>query len=227
MIEIRGLKKSYSGTGAVLQDLDLAVGEGQAIALVGRSGAGKTSLLNVIGGLDREYEGSVTIGGQELKTLTDRGLAEFRNRSIGFVFQGFHLLPHLTALENVLLPTYFESGERADAETRARSALERVGLSGSGEGYPGRLSGGQRQRVAVARALVSGPRLLLCDEPTGNLDEQTGEAILDLLVELRESEGLTLVFVTHEARVSRRVDRVLELAEGRLAERSEAGDAPR
>jgi len=221
MIEIRGLCKSYPGAGAVLDGLDLDVAQGEAIALVGRSGVGKTSLLNVIGGLDRDFDGRVAIHGKELKTLSDRALADFRNQTIGFVFQGFHLLPHLTALENVLLPTFFESGERTDAEQRARRALERVDLPAAGNGYPGRLSGGQRQRLAVARALVSGPRLLLCDEPTGNLDQQTGEAILDLLVGLRESEGLTLVFVTHEARVSCRADRVLVLEGGELTGRED------
>ena len=220
MIAIEGLRKTYPGSGAVLDGLALSVEEGEAIALVGRSGAGKTSLLNVIGGLDRAYEGRVAVGGQALEQLSDRRLSAFRNQTIGFVFQGFHLLPHLTALENVLLPTFFEAGERgaAAAVDRARQALQRVDLPASGEGYPGRLSGGQRQRRAIARALVSGPRLLLCDEPTGNLDTQTGEAILDLLVGLRESEGLTLVFVTHEARVSSRADRVLALAQGKLHE---------
>ncbi|HWE23616.1 MAG TPA: ABC transporter ATP-binding protein [Myxococcales bacterium] len=194
--------------------LDLTIDEGEFVAVEGQSGTGKSTLLHILGGLDRAYQGDVHVLGAHLGHLSDASLSALRHARIGFVFQSFNLLPELTALENVLLPDFFGNGI-PDADRRARDALERVGLSGKGQSRPTALSGGERQRVAIARALLAGPSLLLADEPTGNLDARTGEGIIGLFRELHR-EGMTLLVVTHEVRVSRAASRVLVLRDGVL-----------
>jgi putative ABC transport system ATP-binding protein len=217
-IELRGLTKRHpprdGAPGAeLLRGVDLAVEAGECLAVEGQSGSGKSTLLHLLGGLDRDYGGSLRVLGEELSALDDARLSALRARSIGFVFQSFNLLPQLTALENVLLPDAFLGLE--DAGERARRGLARVGLAGRERARPAELSGGERQRVAIARALLAAPPLLLCDEPTGNLDAQTGEGIIDLFRGLHR-EGTTLLIVTHEGRVSRAATRVLLLRQGRL-----------
>jgi putative ABC transport system ATP-binding protein len=219
-IDVRALRKRYPPRepGGAAQDLwrglELTVHEGEFVAVEGQSGTGKSTLLHVVGGLDRAYEGEVDVLGARLRTLSDAQLSALRHGRIGFVFQSFNLLPELTALENVLLPDFFGDGI-PDAERRARAALERVGLGDKGRARPTALSGGERQRVAIARALLAGPALLLADEPTGNLDARTGEGIIALFRDLHR-EGMTLLVVTHEVRVSRAASRVLVLRDGVL-----------
>ena len=210
---LRGVHKHYGAT-SVLQDVSLDVAPGEWLAIVGASGSGKSTLLQLLGGLDRDYEGKVEVLGRDLSPLGDAALAVLRSTSIGFVFQSFHLIEHLTVAENVALPALFSPGATT-VRGRVDAAIERVGISNQRDRRPTELSGGQRQRVAIARALVTEPALLLADEPTGNLDEQTGEAILDLFAALVK-EGRTLVVVTHEPRVWRRASRKLELDAGKL-----------
>lgn len=220
MIELSDLKKSYVD-GAdhveVLKGSSLTVEDGELVAIVGASGSGKSTLLHIMGGLDRAYTGTARVFGLDLATLPDRELSRYRNEKIGFVFQTFNLIPPLTVLQNVLLPTYFHESEDVDAaQTRALSALARVGLSGKEKRYPAQLSGGERQRVALARALFRRPMLVLADEPTGSLDARTAEGVIDLLRELNETEKITLLVVTHAYRVASAARRVLRLEDGRL-----------
>ncbi len=214
MIRLEGVQKSY-GAQPVLRDVALSVEPGELVSLVGRSGSGKSTLLHIMGGLDRRYAGRATVLGHDLHALDDARLARFRNREVGFVFQAFNLLDHLTARENVKLPAYFTDGDTAGADERAVAALERVGIGDKAESRPSALSGGQKQRVAIARALYHTPKLLLCDEPTGNLDSETGAQIIELFRALNK-DGLTLVIVTHEERVSSVASRVLRLVDGKL-----------
>ena len=204
----------------VLRGASLRVEAGELLALVGRSGSGKSTLLSILGGLDREFTGRVTLFGEEITKLPDRALSRLRNSHIGFVFQAFHLLDHLSCLDNVLLPNAFAESpiEKSAAEARAKEALSRVGLEGRSNSRPAELSGGQRQRVAIARALFFRPQLLLCDEPTGNLDVETGQHIIELFAALNRDEGLTLVMVTHEPRVAAVASRILRLEAGRPVE---------
>ena len=220
MIAARGLTRTYvDGDGTpvrVLSALDLDVAEGEFVAVVGSSGSGKSTLLHVLGGLDGDFEGEATVAGVKLRGLADKALSAFRNKEVGFVFQSFHLIPNLPARENVMLPSFFGgSTPTAEDQRRADEALGRVGLAGKEARLPTRLSGGERQRVAIARALFNRPRVLLCDEPTGNLDEVSGGEIIDLFRSLHK-EGMTLLAVTHEARVSRAAQRVLRLSGGVL-----------
>jgi putative ABC transport system ATP-binding protein len=222
VISLRGVEKSYrdgdGGSQSVLSGANLEVPEGEFLAIVGPSGCGKSTLLNIIGGLDVDYRGEVEVAGQKLAGRSDRELAAFRSRTVGFVFQSFNLLAPLSALENVRLPSYFaasEGGERALRE-RAEAALARVGLAHKAERRPAELSGGERQRVAIARALFGKPRVILCDEPTGNLDARTGAEIIACFAELSREERQTLVVVTHEDRVSKEASRVLRLLNGQL-----------
>ena len=215
MIRLESVNKSY-GAQPVLRDVSLFVEPGELLSLVGRSGSGKSTLLHIMGGLDRRYAGRASVLGHDLHALDDARLARFRNREVGFVFQAFNLLDHLTARENVKLPAYFADGDTAGADERAVAALARVGIGDKAESRPSALSGGQKQRVAIARALYHTPKLLLCDEPTGNLDSDTGAQIIDLFRALNK-DGLTLVIVTHEERVSSVASRVLRLVDGRLA----------
>ena len=198
----------------ILQDIGFRIGQGEAVAVVGASGSGKSTLLSLLAGLDVPSTGSVSLGGVELSALDEDGRARLRGERIGFVFQSFQLLPALTALENVMLPLELR-GDR-DAQAPARAILERVGLAERLEHYPRQLSGGEQQRVALARAFVTQPALLFADEPTGNLDTDTGSAIIDLLFELNAHSGTTLVLVTHDERIAERCGRILRLAAGRL-----------
>ena len=200
----------------VLDGLSLDVADGDFVAVVGPSGSGKSTLLHLLGGLDVHNQGDVEVAGVKLSGLKDKELARFRNQHVGFVFQSFHLIPNLSAVENVLMPSHFGAAS-AEARKRAESLLDRVGLLAKKDRAPVRLSGGERQRVAIARALFTGPRLLLCDEPTGNLDAATGAGVITLFQELNR-EGITLLAVTHEDRMSTAARRVLRLKEGRLVE---------
>jgi putative ABC transport system ATP-binding protein len=220
VIRARDIVKQYrDGDGTevrVLDGLSLEVEDGDFVAVVGPSGSGKSTLLHLLGGLDVEYQGEVEVAGVKLSGLAEKELARFRNAHVGFVFQSFHLIPNLSALENVLLPAHFGPSQ-GDARARAEALLDRVGLLAKKDRAPVRLSGGERQRVAIARALFTGPRLLLCDEPTGNLDAATGAGVISLFQELHR-EGLTVLAVTHEERMSSAARRVLRLREGRLVE---------
>jgi putative ABC transport system ATP-binding protein len=220
VISARGLCRSYvDGDGArvrVLDGLDLDVARGEFLAVVGPSGSGKSTLLHVLGGLDRAFTGEATVEGVALEGLGDRALARFRHAQVGFVFQSFHLISNLSARDNVMLPAFFGGGTPGAAErARADEVLARVGLGPKAHRLPTQLSGGERQRVAIARALFGRPKVLLCDEPTGNLDGATGGEIITLFRSLNE-EGLTLLAVTHEARVSSAAGRVLHLRDGKL-----------
>jgi putative ABC transport system ATP-binding protein len=199
----------------ILRGISLSVTSGESLALVGPSGSGKSSLLMVMAGLERATGGRVGALGQDLTQMDEDALARFRRGNMGVVFQSFHLIPTLTALENVAVP--LEIAGEADAFGRARVELGRVGLGSRAGHYPSQLSGGEQQRVALARASVSRPKLLLADEPTGNLDTANGAAIMDLLFDLRDAHGATLVMVTHAAELAARCDRVLKLADGLLA----------
>jgi putative ABC transport system ATP-binding protein len=214
VIVLDGVEKRF-GAQLVLRGLSLQVQAGELLALVGRSGSGKSTLLHILGGLDRRYRGRVTVLGCDLATLDERRLARFRNREVGFVFQSFNLLDHLTARQNVALPSYFYDGPAVEVEARALGALARVGMSDKADAYPHQLSGGQKQRVAVARALFHQPALLLCDEPTGNLDSETGQQMIELFQRMH-ADGQTLVIVTHEERVSAIATRVARLQDGRI-----------
>jgi len=214
---------SPEGELTILDRVSLDVGRGESAAIVGPSGAGKSTLLALLAGLDEPTSGQVWLNGVELTSLDEDGRAGLRNREVGFVFQSFHLLPSLTALENVLLP--LELSGSADAVSRARQALVEVGLDHRLRHYPRQLSGGEKQRVAIARAFVTAPSLLFADEPTGNLDNKTGEKILSLLFDLNAAAQTTLVLVTHDLDAARRCDRLIELVGGRLAQSSESAGA--
>jgi putative ABC transport system ATP-binding protein len=220
MISVRGLSRRYAdgegGQLTVLDGVDLEVQKGEFVAVTGRSGSGKSTLLHAVGGLDRAYTGEVTVAGTRLTGLPDDALSRFRNAQVGIIFQAFHLVPGLTAKANVALASFFAPVAQPDVEARAQAALERVGLGSKGERLPPQLSGGERQRVAIARALFNRPALLLCDEPTGNLDAKTGDEVIALFRSLH-AEGLTLLVVTHEERVSKAASRVVNLVEGKLA----------
>lgn len=200
---------------SILSDVSFELAAGERVALLGASGSGKSTLLHILGALDPDYEGSVSIAGQRLEGMSDRQLAAFRGRTLGFVFQSYNLLSQLSALENVLLPAHFGGG--APQLDYAREVLESLGMADKTHRRPSELSGGERQRVAIARSLVQRPQLVLCDEPTGNLDEATAKQVLALFDRLG-SEGVALLIVTHDAAVARTAQRVLRLTEGKLAE---------
>ena len=221
VVSASGLNKSYLvGTQAisVLRDLELDVQAGEMVAIVGASGVGKSTLLHLLGGLDRADAGMIAIGGQDLSGLSDGALVEFRNRHVGFVFQFHHLLAEFDAQENVEMPMRIARIPQAEGRARARQLLGRVGLADRVVHKPSMLSGGEQQRVAVARALVMRPALLLADEPTGDLDEHTAETLHDLLRGMHRERGLTSVIATHNPRLAAACDRVLRLEEGRLKE---------
>ena len=203
---------SPEGSLTILADVSLSVRAGESLAIVGASGAGKSTLLALLAGLDSPTTGRVFIAGVDLTELDEDGRAEIRGRQVGFVFQSFHLIPSLTAVENVMLP--LELGNRPDARQAAMQALADVGLTARAAHYPKQLSGGEQQRVAIARAFVTHPAVLFADEPTGNLDTATGQKITDLLFELNRSIGSTLILVTHDRSLAQRCGRVLELAAG-------------
>jgi putative ABC transport system ATP-binding protein len=203
-----------AGPVEILKQVSLSVGPGESVAIVGPSGSGKTSLLMVMAGLERATGGSVQVAGHELAGLDEDALALIRGANIGIVFQSFHLVPTMTALENVALPLEFAG--KADAFDTAGALLEEVGLAHRTDHFPAQLSGGEQQRVAVARALSAGPQILLADEPTGNLDGKTGEHVIDLLFDLQQRRQATLVLITHETRLAGRCGRVVHMADGRV-----------
>jgi lipoprotein-releasing system ATP-binding protein len=218
-LEVRSLTKTYrTGNRAltVLRELDLSVTQGEMVAIVGASGIGKSTLLQVVGGLDRIDGGTILIDEMDLAAADDDTRVTFRNRQVGFVFQFHHLLPEFTAVENVAMPLRIARRPPAEAAARAEALLEEVGLADRATHRPGMLSGGEQQRVAVARALVMHPALLLADEPTGDLDEQTGEELHSLLRRMHAAHGLTSLIATHNMRLAESCDRVLRLEDGRL-----------
>ena len=216
---------SEAGAVNVLRGVSLKIGKGETVALVGPSGSGKSTLMMVIGGLERANSGSVAVAGRDFAGLGEDDLARLRREHIGIVFQSFHLMPAMTALENVALP--LELAGRDDAAAAARATLAAVGLSARERHYPAQLSGGEQQRVAIARAFVSDPGLILADEPTGNLDGETGRKVMDLLFGLAAKSGTTLLLITHDRALARRCGRILSLEDGRITadERSAAGAA--
>ncbi|HTL32996.1 MAG TPA: ABC transporter ATP-binding protein [Kofleriaceae bacterium] len=220
VVRLRDVTKSY-GEGAaktqVLRGVSFDIDKGELIALVGQSGSGKSTLLNIIGGLDTCDAGEVEVLGVDTRKASDGKLAAMRNENIGFVFQAFNLMDHLTVLQNVSLPAAFSKNSK-DVDGRAREALRRVGLSDFASRTPGELSGGQKQRVAIARALFGSPSILLCDEPTGNLDSETGKEVIDFFRELNAKDGVTLLIVTHERRISSVAKRVIAMKDGMLVE---------
>ena len=223
MIQIENLSKSYkipSGTVQILEGINLVMNRGTAVAVVGPSGSGKTTLLNLLGCLDSPDSGSIRIADREITELPPQEVARFRNRSLGFVLQQHHLLPQLNVLENVLVPRLAGGWEETPAETeeRARVLLDKTGLSHRLSHMPWQLSGGEKLRCAVARALVNQPSLVLADEPTGLLDQVTAERVADMLMELNSDQGVTMIVVTHNISLARRIGRSYELLHGRLQE---------
>ncbi len=224
-IRLQRLCKNYGhgpGERKVLRGLDLDVQDGSFVTIIGRSGSGKTTLLNIVGGLDTRYEGTVEVSGRALEDLGDSELSELRNSTVGHVFQAYHLLDHLSAAENVAVPALFARGGRALSARRARhraeAALDEVGLADRAADLPSLLSGGERQRLALARALFFEPAVLLCDEPTGNLDPATGSEMIDLLGRVHSERGVTLLVATHDETIRRAAQMSFELSDGVLAE---------
>jgi putative ABC transport system ATP-binding protein len=222
-IDVQNLKLRLQGPAGIveiLKGVDLSIGAGERVSLVGPSGSGKTSLLMVIAGLEQAQEGVVKVCGEDLRALDEDGLALYRRHHVGIVFQDFHLIPTMSALENVALPMEFAG--RADAFEKAREELELVGLGHRTDHYPGQLSGGEQQRVALARALATDPELLLADEPTGNLDGTTGETIIELLFDLTKRRGSTLLLITHDPSLAERCDRTVMLRDGEIVSHLES-----
>jgi putative ABC transport system ATP-binding protein len=219
VIEIRQLVREYQigkQTIRALDNLDLEIATGELVAFTGPSGAGKSTLMHLIGGLDTPTSGEIVVNGQRLSELKDGALARYRNQQVGFVFQSFNLLPTMTALENVALPLVLAGVTRRERKELAKTALTQVGLSERLQHRPTELSGGEQQRVAIARAIVNQPQLLLADEPTGNLDSRTGQAIMELLSELQERSGMTVVIVTHNEGIATWVPRRVRLLDGQI-----------
>ena len=200
----------------ILKDIDLNIGRGEAIGLVGPSGSGKTTLLMVLAGLERVDTGSIVVAGEDLGKLDEDALARFRGRNVGIVFQSFHLIPTMTALENVAIPLELAGDADAQPRARARAELAKVGLAERLHHYPAQLSGGEQQRVALARALAPNPAILVADEPTGNLDEATGKQVIDLMFAGHVERGSTLILVTHDNALAQRCDRIVRLRSGRI-----------
>jgi putative ABC transport system ATP-binding protein len=221
LVDVRDVRKTFFRGGEkieVLQGLDVQVAKGEFLALMGPSGSGKSTLLNLIGGLDRPTSGTVTVAGAKISEMSDRMLTGWRARHVGFVFQLYNLLPGLTAERNVELPLLLTSLSRARRQQQVQTALSLVGLSDRAKHFPRQLSGGQEQRVGIARAIVTDPTLLLCDEPTGDLDRKAGDEVLDLLQALHREQGKTVIMVTHDPHAAARASRILHLDKGVLAE---------
>ena len=219
MIQLTGIEKVYRTDRietVALTGINMTVGEGELISIMGPSGCGKSTLLNLIGLLDAPSSGEIALGGETVGTYGDRALAKLRNREIGFVFQTFHLIPDLTVRDNVEIPLLYRRESGAARRKAAEAALERVGLSSRMHHFPGQLSGGQQQRVAIARAIVGRPRVLLADEPTGNLDSQMGDEVMALLKDLQRHDRTTVVMVTHDSRQAEQTERIVRLFDGRM-----------
>lgn len=219
IIKVNGLSKIYRTEEIktlALENINLDINEGEFLSIMGPSGCGKSTLLNIIGLLDSPTEGSVMIDGQETSKMNDRQLTRLRNEKLGFVFQSFHLIPSLNVIENVMLPLTYRPGvSDKEARSRARAILERVGLSHRLHHMPGQLSGGQSQRVAIARAIVGQPKIVLADEPTGNLDSKMGAEVMQILHQLNKEDKTTIVMVTHNEEQARQTDRIVHLFDGR------------
>src|ERR1700749_1733163 len=220
MLEVNNLVKKFQSadtTVVATDDISFIVPGGQFASVVGRSGSGKSTLLSLLGALDKPTSGSIVVGKKDVTQMSDHELIGYRGQSIGFVFQNYNLVPSLTALENVMLPMEFAKVPKADRIERARALLQEVGLEPDQmERKPGRLSGGQQQRVAIARALANKPKLILADEPTGNLDSETGKKIFDLLHNLSRSEDTTIIVVTHDLEIAGKTDKTFKLDDGKL-----------
>jgi lipoprotein-releasing system ATP-binding protein len=219
LLRVRDLSKSYHDATrelTVLKGLDLTVRAGEATAIVGMSGAGKSTMLHLLGGLDRDYNGTIEFSGRALSEFTRTELDAYRTHSIGFIFQFHHLLPEFTALENVMMPALVARRPRSEARERARALLAEVGLAEREDHPPSKLSGGEQQRVALARALMNEPKLLLADEPTGNLDLKTGKRVIELIWKATVEKGRSIVIVTHEPTIAERADRIFMLRNGKL-----------
>ena len=214
LVEVSRTVKSGAGPLTILHPTTLTIAAGRAVAITGPSGSGKSTLLGLIAGLDAPTSGRIRLDGVDITSLSEEALARLRGEKVGIVFQFFHLLPSLTAYENVLVP--MEIAGRRDAAARARARLAEVGQTGRGHHFPSQLSGGEQQRVAIARALANDPPILLADEPTGNLDTATGHQVIDLLVQMHRTRGRTLVLVTHDPELAARVDEVIALRDGRI-----------
>lgn len=221
IVRVSAIGKSYRDNSSnleVLKDINFTVAQGEFLVIQGPSGAGKSTLLHILGGLDNPTSGAVYFQGTDIYTLDENARSAFRNQQVGFVFQFFHLLPELNALENVLLPGILKSWwERKKSLGAALELLERLGLSGRLKHRPSALSGGEQQRVALARALINHPQLLLCDEPTGNLDSENGKKILQLLIELNQSQKVTIIMVTHDQEIASGAARVMHLKDGLIS----------
>jgi putative ABC transport system ATP-binding protein len=235
LIEVSGITKQYVTPGGVdvpvLHGIDLLIGRGEFVAIMGQSGSGKSTLMNLLGCLDTPTTGRYALAGRAVSALRDAELAAVRNKTVGFVFQGFNLLKRMTTLDNVALPLAYAGIPRREARRRARAKLEQIGLGQFADRLPNQLSGGQQQRVAIARALVMDPALVLADEPTGNLDTQTSNEIIDIFVQLNHAQRMTVILVTHEADIAARADRLVRLKDGLIiydgpSTRGLAGNAP-
>ena len=214
-VRVSNLSKSYAVEQALLRNVSFSLRQGEMVAMMGRSGSGKTTLLNIIGGLDREYSGTVRVNGHRLEDFTDRQLSAYRNQNIGFVFQSFHLLAHLSCLENVCLPGHFSPNcNHAQRIERAHTLLASMDIADKKNQTPNLLSGGQKQRVAIARALFNQPHLLICDEPTGSLDQHAANDIIRLLTQLNQEHQVTVLVVTHDPKVAEATQRVIVIEEG-------------
>ncbi|MCM3270015.1 ABC transporter ATP-binding protein [Paenibacillus elgii] len=229
MLAVEHLSHSFrsgSENTPVLHDIDFRVNKGEMIALLGSSGSGKSTLLNLMAGLMKPTSGTILISGQAIEKMSENRLAEFRRTHIGFIFQSYELIPHLTVRENVELPLVFQGQRGKHRREKAMSLLSKVGLGEKTEMFPSQLSGGQQQRVSIARSLITQPAIVFADEPTGNLDTKTEKEIIDLLIELNQTLGITFVIVTHELEVAKRTRRVIQLRDGYLVEDGAwAGDA--
>ncbi|HEX4211809.1 MAG TPA: ABC transporter ATP-binding protein [Candidatus Dormibacteraeota bacterium] len=227
MLEARKVTKSFgSGASAVtaVNGVTMSIPDGEFIAIVGRSGSGKSTLMSLLGGLEQPTSGSIEVNGEDITRLSNNKLNDYRAREVGFVFQSYNLVPNLTATENVMLPMEFIGRGRRERMLRARELLDQVELTGSKQSRkPGKLSGGEQQRVAIARALANRPKLILADEPAGNLDSQTADTILELLGALAHSQATTVLVVTHDEAMAKRSDRTFRLTDGRLGEDDAAG----